>query len=100
MLVMEVLIVTTILENNINLYSLNICLCSYATPTTQQFHLDQYSLLLLLSHFSHVRLRNPRDGSPPGSSVPGILQARMLEWIAISFSDAGKWKVKVKSQQF
>ena len=42
-------------------------------------------------------LRDPRDGSPPGSSVPGILQARTLEWVAISFSNAGKWKVKVKS---
>ena len=37
------------------------------------------------------------DGSPPGSPVPGILQARTLEWIAISFSNAWKWKVKVKS---
>ena len=39
----------------------------------------------------------PRDGSPPGSPVPGILQARTLEWIAIYFSNAWKWKVKVKS---
>ena len=55
-------------------------------------------LLLLLSHFSHVlpTLCNPRDGSPPGSAVPGILQARTLEWVAISFSNAWKWKVKVK----
>ena len=43
-------------------------------------------LLLLLSHFS-------RSGSP----VPGILQTRTLEWVAISFSNAWKWKVKVKS---
>ena len=42
-------------------------------------------------------LCNPIDGSPPGSPVPGILQARTLEWVAISFSNAGKWKVKVKS---
>ena len=41
-------------------------------------------------------LRNPIDGSPPGSPVPGILQARTLEWVAISFSDAWKWKVKGK----
>ena len=40
---------------------------------------------------------NPIDGSPPGSSVPGILQARTLKWAAISFSNAWKWKVKVKS---
>ena len=37
------------------------------------------------------------DGLPPGSPVPGILQARTLEWVAISFSNAWKWKVKVKS---
>ena len=37
------------------------------------------------------------DGSPPGSAVPGILQARTLEWAAISFSSAWKWRVKVKS---
>ena len=42
-------------------------------------------------------LCNPTDGSPPGSLVPGILQARTLEWVAISFSNAWTWKVKVKS---
>ena len=42
-------------------------------------------------------LCDPIDGSPPGSPVPGILQARTLEWVAISFSNARKWKVKVKS---
>ena len=42
-------------------------------------------------------LCDPIDGSPPGSSVPGILQVRTLEWVAISFSSAWKWKVKVKS---
>ena len=42
-------------------------------------------------------LCDPRDGSPPGSAVPGILHARTLEWVAISFSNAWKWKVKVKS---
>ena len=42
-------------------------------------------------------LCDPIDGSPPGSSVPGILQARTLEWVAISFSNAWKWKVKGKS---
>ena len=39
----------------------------------------------------------PIDGSPPGSAIPGILQERTLEWVAISFSNAWKWKVKVKS---
>ena len=42
-------------------------------------------------------LCNPIDGSPPGSPVPGILQARTLEWVTISFSNGWKWKVKVKS---
>ena len=45
-------------------------------------------LLLLLSHFSHVRLCDPRDGSPPGSPIPGIVQARTMEWVAVSFSNA------------
>ena len=44
-----------------------------------------------------LTLCNPIDGSPPGSPVPGILQARTLEWVAVSFSNAWKWKVKVKS---
>ena len=42
-------------------------------------------------------LCDPIDSSPPGSPVPGILKARTLEWVAISFSNAWKWKVKVKS---
>ena len=46
---------------------------------------------------SCLTLCDPIDGSPPGSPVPGILQARTLEWVAISFSNAWKWKVKVKS---
>ena len=41
-------------------------------------------------------LCDPIDGSPPGSPVPGILQARTLEWVAISFPNAWKWKVKMK----
>ena len=42
-------------------------------------------------------LCNPIGGSPPGSPIPGILQARTLEWVAIAFSNAWKWKVKGKS---
>ena len=69
----------------------------------------QYSLLLTVHHLSNIvpaaakllqscpTLCEPIDGSPPGSPVPGILQARTLEWVAISFSNAWKWKVKVKS---
>ena len=46
---------------------------------------------------SYPTLCDPIDSSPPGSPAPGILQARTLEWVAISFSNAWKWKVKVKS---
>ena len=46
---------------------------------------------------SCLTLCDPIDGSPPGSPIPGILQARTLEWVAIAFSNAWKWKVKVKS---
>ena len=62
--------------------------------------LQQYYIphMLLLSHFSRVQLCvTPIDGSPPGCPVPGVLRARTLEWVAISFSNAWKWKVKVKS---
>ena len=58
----------------------------------------------LLSHAAAAKslqscttLCDPIDGSPPGSPVPGILQARTPEWVAVSFSNAWKWKVKVKS---
>ena len=47
---------------------------------------------------SCLTLCDPIDGSPPGSSVPGILQARTPEWFAISFSSAWKWKVKSESE--
>ena len=46
---------------------------------------------------SCLTLCDPIDGSPPGPPIPGILQARTLEWVAISFSNAWKWKVKGKS---
>ena len=46
---------------------------------------------------SSPTLCNPIDGSPAGSTIPGILQARTLEWAAVSYSNACKWKVKVKS---
>ena len=65
------------------------------------YWLCQSLWLCKLSHFSRVWLTlcNPIDGSPPGSPVPGILQARTLEWVAISFSSAWKWKVKGKVAQ-
>ena len=57
---------------------------------TQDIYYVKAHLLLLLSRFSRVRptLCDPIDGSPPGSPVPGILQVRTLEWVAISFSNA------------
>ena len=66
------------------------CACCLAleAPRAPGQGSESPGLLLLLSHFSPVRLCDPTDGSPPGSSVPGILQARMLEWVAISFSSA------------
>ena len=56
-----------------------------------------FSKLYAKSLQSCPTLCNPIDGSPPGFAVPGILQARTLEWVAISFSNAWKWKVKMKS---
>ena len=55
------------------------------------------SVSVAKSLLSCPTLCDPIDGSPPGSTIPGTLQARTLEWVAISFSREGKWKVKVKS---
>ena len=55
------------------------------------------SIAAAKSRQSCPTLCDPTDGSLPGSAVPGILQARTLKWVAISFSSAWKWKVKVKS---
>ena len=46
---------------------------------------------------SRPTLCDPIDSSPSGATIPGILQARTLEWVAVSFSNAWKWKVKMKS---
>ena len=64
------------------MFSMKVQIISYLSPLSPYY----VPLMLLLSRFSHIRLCNPTDGSPPGSSVPGILQARTLEWAAISFS--------------
>ena len=67
---------------------------------------SNYHTIALISHTaaaaaksrqSCLTLCDPIDNSPPGFPIPGILQARTLEWVAISFSNAWKWKVKVKS---
>ena len=67
-------------------------------------HMKRCSILLIIAPAAAAKLLqscptlcDPIDGCPPGSPVPGILQARTLEWVAISFSNAWKWKVKVKS---
>ena len=62
----------------------------------QLFHTFTLFILTAESFQSCPTLCDPIDGSPPGSPVPGILQARTLEWVAISFSNAWKWKVKGK----
>ena len=61
-------------------------------------HLQSFSVAAAAakSHQSCLTLCDPIDASPTGSSVPGIFQARILEWVAVSFSNAWKWKVKVK----
>ena len=61
---------------------------AYQAPQSVEFSRQEYwlLLLLLLSRFSHPTLCDPIDSGPPGSAVPGILQARTLEWVAISFS--------------
>ena len=59
-----------------------------SVPLTLASFKHQLCMPLLLSHFSRVGLCDPIDSSPPGSPVPGILQARTLEWVAISFSNA------------
>ena len=59
--------------------------------------IDNTAAAAAKSYQSCPTLCDSIDGSLPGSSVPGILKARTLEWVAISFSNAWKWKVKVKS---
>ena len=58
---------------------------------------EKYAAVAVKSLHSCPTLCDPVDSSELGSSVPGILQARILEWVAISFTNAWKWKVKVKS---
>ena len=91
---LDVLILVNIYSNSSqNIYVLHLilaslirtfgnCICSAAAAKSLQ---------------SCPSLCDPIDGSPPGSPVPGILQAGTLEWVAISFSSAWKWRVKVKS---
>ena len=73
----------------------NLCCCCFFFPLLVVKALTAAAAAKSLQ--SCPTLCDPIDGLPPGSPVPGILQARTLEWVAISFSNAGKWKVKVKS---
>ena len=69
----------------------------FTTSTTWEARYKHAAAAAAKSLQSCPTLCNPIDGSPPGSAVPGILQARTLEWVAISFSNAWKRTVKVKS---
>ena len=74
--------------------------CRYSSVITQmKTHTCRHtaSAAAAKSLQSCPTLCDPIDGSPPGSTVPGVLQASTLEWVAISFSNAWKWKVKVNS---
>ena len=98
-----------------------LCLLTFTGAAVTWYLCSWFSLWSLLLHFYVMRqacvvvvvvvvscsaaaaslqscptLCDPIDGSPPGSAVPGILQARTLEWVAIAFSNAWKWKGKVK----
>ena len=81
------------------------CTCFLVCWSTVWQHLGCFSVVIYYyaataaakSLQSCPTLCNPIDGSPPGFPVPGILQARTLEWVAISFSNAWTWRVKVKS---
>ena len=90
-------------DQNVNMWSVNFILCIKSYASYQLECVWFYSEYIILNAAAAKSLQlcpplcNPIDGSPPGSPVPGILQARTLEWVAISFSNAGKWKVKVKS---
>ena len=81
--------------------------CTYMHLLVQKVPLPCKCFQILPIHFTSAAtakslqswptLCDPIDSSPPGSPVPGILQARTLEWAAIAFPNAWKWKVKVKS---
>ena len=73
----------------------------FLTPLSKNPKQNIYTYTHMLCYAKSLQscstLCDPIDGSPPGCPIPGILQARTLEWVAISFSNALKWKVKVKS---
>ena len=73
-------------------------LCLKVLDTWENAHRQNYCITAAAQSLqSCLTLCDPIDGSPPGSPIPGILQARTLEWVAISFSNSWKWNMKVKS---
>ena len=78
-------------------WGFTICLGTYVIPKNLLYSITAAAAAAAKLLQSCPTLCNPIDGSLPGSPIPGILQARTLEWVAISFSNAWKWKVKVKS---
>ena len=78
---------------NYHIYTVNTGLY----PTTNEYKFPLVAISTAAKSFqSCSTLCNPIDGSPPSSPVRGILQARTLEWVAISFSSEWKWKVQIK----
>ena len=78
-------------------FSFSVWLTSLSVTLSRSIHGAGAAAAAAKSLQSCPMLCDPIDGSPPGSPIPGILQARTLERVAISFSNAWKWKVKVKS---
>ena len=79
---------------------IHVCVCAQLCLTlcnSMDYSPPDSSAAAAKSRKSCLTLCDPIDSSPPGSPVPAILQARILGWVAISFSNAWKWKVKVKS---
>ena len=88
------------------IYGPNPSLYKKSLAKLQEFLIPKYKKLIKMFKSTHATAKSlqscptlcdPIDGSPSGSTIPGILQARTLERVAISFSNAWKWKVKVKS---
>ena len=84
-------------KNHIHLQWVDFMVCELYFNKTVLKNTAAAAAAAAKSHQSCPTLCDPIDGSPQGSPVPGILLARTLEWVAISFSNARKWKGKVKS---
>ena len=89
-------------HNIILVHHLNVIMLMFIGPREQQgvstiYIYNYLNVAAAKSLQSCLTLCDPIDSRPPGSPIPGILEARTLEWVSISFSNAWKWKVKVKS---